>query len=85
MAPYTVYHTVLVGMNFDPVKYVKEILSRVGYTCEMNFDPLLIFDAIVEPTVGSKVEQTSTWSKKHFWTPDFNNVSDDILPSYVKC
>ena len=28
------------GMNFDPVKRVKETLSRVGYACEMNFDPL---------------------------------------------
>ena len=26
-------------MNFDPVKYVKESLSRVGYACETNFDP----------------------------------------------
>ena len=60
------------GMNFDPVKCVEEIISRVGYACElnlfpdyfhiecskwtlihfqivrkMNFDPLLIFDAII--------------------------------------
>ena len=27
------------GMNIDPVKYVKETLSRVGYACEMKFDP----------------------------------------------
>ena len=27
-------------MNFDPVKCVKETISRVGYACEMNFDPL---------------------------------------------
>ena len=28
------------GTNFDPLKYVKETLSRVGYVCEINFDPL---------------------------------------------
>ena len=28
------------GINFDPVKYVKETLSRVEYACEMNFDSL---------------------------------------------
>ena len=28
------------GMSFDPVKYVKETLSRVEYACKMNFDPL---------------------------------------------
>ena len=28
------------GMNFDPVKDVKETLSLVEYACEMNFDPL---------------------------------------------
>ena len=27
------------GMKFGSVKYVKETLSRVGYVCEMNFDP----------------------------------------------
>ena len=26
-------------MNFDPVNYVKETLSRVGYGSGMNFDP----------------------------------------------
>ena len=26
-------------MKFGPVEYVKETLSRVGYVCEMNFDP----------------------------------------------
>ena len=29
---------------FDPVKYVKETLSRVEYACEMNFDPLARHD-----------------------------------------
>ena len=28
------------GKNIDPEKFVKETLSRVGYVCEMNFDPL---------------------------------------------
>ena len=28
------------GMNFDPVMYVKETISRVGYACEMSFDPV---------------------------------------------
>ena len=27
------------GMNFDPVKCVKETFSRAGYTYRMNFDP----------------------------------------------
>ena len=27
-------------VNIDPVKYVKETLSRVGHVCEINFDPL---------------------------------------------
>ena len=27
------------GMNFDPVKYVKETFSRVGYACDMNYYP----------------------------------------------
>ena len=33
-------HSVHGGMNFDPVKYVKDALSRVEYACGMNFDPL---------------------------------------------
>ena len=28
-------------MKLDAVKYVKETFLRVGYECEMNFDPLL--------------------------------------------
>ena len=28
------------GMNFDPVNYVKETLSRVGYAYQMSFDLL---------------------------------------------
>ena len=28
------------GIDFDPLKYVKETASRVVYACEMNFDPL---------------------------------------------
>ena len=27
------------GMNFDPVKCVKETFSRAGYAYRMNFDP----------------------------------------------
>ena len=28
------------GIDFDPLKYVKETASRVVNACEMNFDPL---------------------------------------------
>ena len=28
-----------IARGFDPVKYLKEAFSRVGYACEMNFDP----------------------------------------------
>ena len=28
------------GMNFDPVKYVKETSSHVEYACDLNLDPL---------------------------------------------
>ena len=28
-------------LNFDPVKYLEETVSRVGYACEIIFDPLV--------------------------------------------
>ena len=28
-------------MKFDPIMSVKKTLSRVGYACEMNFDPVI--------------------------------------------
>ena len=31
-------------VNFDPVKYVEETLSRDGYSCEMKVDPLASLD-----------------------------------------
>ena len=33
------YFMVPDGMNFDPVKCVKETFSRAGYANRMNFDP----------------------------------------------
>ena len=42
-------------INFDPVKYVKETLSRVGYACEKNFDPL----AHKHPVIKMKLDSIS--------------------------
>ena len=62
------------GINFDPVKYVKETFSRAGYACGINFDPLTRLDIfstsnhmfkiifapllIFDAVIGSKVEQS---------------------------
>ena len=46
------------GMDFDPVEYVQETLSRVGYVCEINFDPLVrryLFRVIVSSNVRNEV------------------------------
>ena len=59
------------GINFGPVKFFKEPVSRVWYACEINFGPLLVFDA----TMGSKMDQILFFDafkvdQSWFWTRD---------------
>ena len=62
-------------MNFDPVKYAKEIFSRVG--CEMNFDPLTrrnifsrcsdhAFKMNFAPLSYQSLHLNQKWIKLHF-------------------
>ena len=49
-------------MNFDPVNYVKETLSRVGYAYQMNFDPLARYNILL----GCFLITCLKWSLIHF-------------------
>ena len=64
------------SMNFDPVKYVKETFSLARSACEMNFDPLFIFNATIDTI--------SKWIKLHF-EQAIREQPENMLLTFFAC